>query len=62
MTERLQLILTTDEFRFHSPLSREAGERVLQYLGSYIGLGQDTTEQLATSVEWGTGDKQPEKI
>lgn len=62
LTERLQWLLATDGFRFHSPLSREAGERALQYLAGYIGLGQNTTEQLATSVEWGTGDKQPEKI
>lgn len=58
-TERLQWLLSTGGFGFHSPLTREQGDRVLNYLAGYVGQG--ITEQLATSVEWGAGDQQPEK-
>ena len=58
-TERMQWLLSTGGFGFHSPLTREQGERALNYLAAYVG--QHTTEQLATCVEWGAGDKQTEK-
>ena len=58
-TERLQWLLSTGGFGFHSPLTREQGERALNYLAGYVGQG--STEQLAHSVEWSGGDKQPEK-
>lgn len=57
--ERLQWLLSTGGFGFHSPLTREQGGRALNYLAGYVGQG--TSEQLATSVEWGAGDRQPEK-
>ncbi|EAS8622642.1 hypothetical protein E0V76_24640 [Salmonella enterica subsp. enterica serovar Saintpaul] len=57
--ERLQWLLSTGGFGFHSPLTREQGQRALNYLAGYVGQG--TTEQLATSVEWGARDKQLEK-
>lgn len=55
-TERLQWLLSTDGFGFHSPLSREKGERVLNYLAVYVG--QDAADQLATYVAWAE-DQQP---
>lgn len=58
-TERLQWLISTGGFGFHSPLTREQGERALSYLAAYTGQG--TAGQLATCVEWGAGDKQPEK-
>lgn len=57
-TERLQWLLSTDGFGFHSPLSREKGERVLNYLAGYVG--QDAADQLATYVAWAE-DQPPEK-
>lgn len=57
-TERLQWLLMTGGFGFHSPLSREEAAPALNFLAGYIG--QDAVEQLATCVVW-AGDKQPEK-
>ncbi|HDR2863871.1 TPA: hypothetical protein QCK11_003886 [Enterobacter asburiae] len=57
-TERLQWLLMTDGFGFHSPLSREKGERALNYLAGYVG--QDVAVRLATYVVWAE-DQQPEK-
>lgn len=45
-TELLQWLLSTSGFGFHSPLSHEQADRVLNYLAGYIG--KDTAEQLAT--------------
>lgn len=49
-TERLQWLLSTAGFGFHSPLAREGGERAINYLAGYVG--QDAAEQLAASVLW----------
>lgn len=57
--ERLQWLISTNGFGFHSPLTREQGERALNYLAGYVG--QSAAEQLATSVGWGAGDEKPEK-
>jgi DNA-binding MarR family transcriptional regulator len=57
-TERLQWLLMTDGFGFHSPLTREEAAPALNYLAGYIG--QNAVEQLATCVVW-AGDKQAEK-
>lgn len=57
-TERLQWLLSTDGFGFHSPRSREDGEPALNYLAGYVG--QDAAERLATYIVW-EEDQQPEK-
>lgn len=57
-TERLQWLLSTDGFGFHSPLSREKGERALSYLAGYVG--QDAAERLGTYVAWAE-EPRPEK-
>jgi len=49
-TERLQWLLMTDGFGFCSPLSREAGSRVLAILAGYTG--QVVAEHLATVTVW----------
>ncbi|CAI9395499.1 MULTISPECIES: hypothetical protein [Enterobacteriaceae] len=57
-TERLQWLLSTDGFGFHSPLSRENATPALNYLAGYVG--QDAVKQLTTYVVW-AGDKQAGK-
>ncbi|EJD9082997.1 hypothetical protein Q3R78_004439 [Salmonella enterica] len=49
-TERLQWLLMTDGFGFRSPLSRDAGARVLTILAGYTG--REVAEHLATTTVW----------
>ncbi|WP_187143868.1 hypothetical protein [Enterobacter cloacae] len=49
-TERLQWLLMTDGFGFSSPLSRDAGARVLAILAGYTG--QEVAEHLARVTVW----------
>ncbi|EAQ9808001.1 hypothetical protein EAN25_25380 [Salmonella enterica] len=49
-TERLQWLLSTDGFGFHSPLSREDAAPALNFLAGYTGRG--VVEQLATVIVW----------
>lgn len=49
-TERLQWLLSTDGFGFHSPLSREEAAPALNFLAGYTGRG--VVEQLAPVIVW----------
>ncbi|EDS5054444.1 hypothetical protein VQ300_004864 [Salmonella enterica] len=49
-TERLQWLLSTDGFGFHSPLSREDATPALNVLAGYTGRG--VVEQLAPVIVW----------
>lgn len=49
-TERLQWLLSTDGFGFHSPLSREDAAPALNFLAGYTGRG--VVEQLAPVIVW----------
>ncbi|HBC7435711.1 TPA: hypothetical protein KEY70_003963 [Enterobacter bugandensis] len=49
-TERLQWLLMMDGFGFSSPLSRDAGARVLAILAGYTG--REVAEHLATVIVW----------
>lgn len=49
-TERLQWLLSTDGFGFHSPLSREDAAPALNVLAGYTGRG--VVEQLAPVIVW----------
>ncbi|HCM9246549.1 TPA: hypothetical protein N5L31_003897 [Enterobacter bugandensis] len=49
-TERLQWLLMTDGFGFRSPLSRDAGARVLSILAGYTG--PEVVEHLVRVIVW----------
>lgn len=49
-TDRLQWLLMTDGFGFYSPLSRDAGARVLTILAGYSG--REAAEHLARVIVW----------
>ncbi|EGA3604766.1 hypothetical protein H5M87_004882 [Salmonella enterica] len=49
-TERLQWLLSTDGFGFHSPLSREDAAPALNFLAGYTGPG--VVEHLAPVIVW----------